>query len=491
MALTTKGLARAVQAAQCKSGSDPINTTDEAIMGLTHDVAKFIARTRYEDLPPKQIQAAKDLILDSLGASISGAHEQATDIVTQFAMEGGGGGGCGVVGRGFKTSLNNAALINGTSVHATELESLGQFTGSNAFTVIPVALAVAEKFGLSGKAVLEAVIIGLDVQVKIGMGGPGVFDKGFSSIGMFGVFGSTVAAGKLMGFTVEQMQHAIGIGISQCSGQLRLHGSTSHYVESGFGCRAGVTAAMLAKGGLTSDPNLIEGKQGFYELYSSDGRGYDAEHVAEKLGNPFCVSDIFIKKYGNCFLNHRSMDALAQMIEEHKFSDDDVAHVRAEIPPFIHDILGRFPEPLTGDDARFNLNHALAAILADGKPDMPYLKPFTDAGALDPRYKAARDKVEVIVRTDWTGGRASPYSQPVTVTLKSGQQFTKAVDARNLKGGADNPLSKEEMLTRHRNLTTGFLSPDQVERTIDLVDRLEQLDSITELMDIVTYGKKS
>jgi len=465
-------------------------TYEESEMALTQDVAKFITKAKYENLPPEQVQAAKDLILDSLGASISGAGEPATDIVTQYAIDGGGVAECGIVGRGFKSSLNNAAMINGTSVHATELESLGQFTGSNAFTVIPVALAVAEKFGLSGKAVLESVVIGLDVQVKIGMGGPGAFDKGFSSIGMYGVFGSTAAAAKLMGLSTEQIQHAIGIGIAQASGQLRLHGSTVHYVESGLGCRAGVTAAMLARGGLTSDPNLIEGKQGFYELYSSDGRGYDAESVSGKLGNPFIVSDIFIKKYGNCFLNHRSMDALVNLMQEHKLSYEDVASVRADIPPFIGDILGRFPDPTTGDEARFNLSHALGAILVDGTPELPYLKPFTEAGAVDAKYKEARKKVEVVVRHDWTGGRSSAYTQPVTVTLKSGQQYTAAVDARNLKGGADNPLTREEMLTRHRNLTTGFLSTEQVERTVDLVQRLEQLDTITELMDIVTFGKK-
>jgi 2-methylcitrate dehydratase PrpD len=246
---------------------------------------------------------------------------------------------------------------------------------------------------------------------------------------------------------------------------------------------------MLAKGGLTADPNLIEGKQGFYELYSSDGRGYDAEHVAEKLGNPFCVSDIFIKKYGNCFLNHRSMDALVQLMDEHKFHYDDVERVRAEIPPFIADILGRFPDPKTGDEARFNLNHALGSILVDEKIELPYLRPFTEAGARDPKYKEARRKVDVIERKDWTGGRSSGYSQPVTVVLKSGEQFTKAVDARNLKGGADNPLTKDELLTRHRALVEGFLSADQVERTVELVDRLESLDSIKELMDVITFGK--
>lgn len=457
-------------------------------MGLTRDISEFLVRRSGLEFTDSEIQAAKTLILDVVGACVSAANEPVTQMITSYVKESGGNEECSVLGQRFKTSLGHAAFINGATAHARELEAIGQYTGSNPFTVIPVALSVAEKYGCSGREVIEAVILALDVQVKLGMAGPGLFDRGLGSIGNYGAFGSTAAAGRLMKLSVEQMQNAFGIAISQASGQQQHTGSMTHLLESGFGCRNGVTSASLAKNGVTANPNFIEGKQGFFEVYSSFGRGYNLEGVAEKLGKPYCISDIYIKKYGNCFMNHRSMDALLQLMDKHGFGLDEVDRVRAEIPPFIADLL-RFEDPKNGSEAKFSLHQALGAVLADRKVELPYLRPFSDAGAVEPRYREARKKIDVIERKDMTGGRSVPYTQPVTVKLKSGQEYTAAVGARELKGGGDNPLSREEMTARHAAMTAGFLNAEQVARTIDLIDRLDQLDSVSELMELSTFGR--
>lgn len=217
-------------------------------MGLTNEVAKFVVEKGYNDFSKEEIQAAKDLILDGIGGMTGGAHERATEVTIQFARDTGGAAECGIFGGGLKTSLLNAALANGTSCHAQELESIGLYTGSNPMTNIPVALNVAEKFNLSGKAVIEGTIIGLEVQTKLGMGGPGSFDRGFSSIPLYGSMGAAATAGKMMKMNVEQLQNAFGIAIAQSSGQQRQQGSMTHLLEAGIACRNGVTAAMLARG---------------------------------------------------------------------------------------------------------------------------------------------------------------------------------------------------------------------------------------------------
>jgi len=456
-------------------------------MGLTHEIAKFIVEKGYGNFSKEEIQAAKGLILDAIGGMVGGAREPATAITIQYAQDTGGAGECGIFGGGIKTSLLNAALTNGTSCHSQELESIGLYTGSNPMTNIPVALSVGEKFNLSGKAVIEGTIIGLEVQTRLGMGGPGSFDRGFSSIPLYGSMGAAASAGKMMEMSVEQLQNALGIAIAQSSGQQRQQGSMTHLLEAGIACRNGVTAAMLARGGMTADPALIEGERGFYELFCSGGRGYNQESVVPGLGNPFCVAGVFIKKYGCCFFNHRAMDALVQLMEEHKIRFEDVASVEAEIPPFIANML-RFPEPQNGADAKFSLHQSLGAILIDGKVDLPYVRPFSDAGAVDPRYQKARKKIKVIERKDWAGGRSAPWSTPVTIYLKDGRKHTRAVDANELKGGAKNPLSREELAGRYRAMTQGFLSSSQIDRSIELISNLENLDSIAELMKLTTFG---
>lgn len=463
------------------------NNERRRAMELTKGVAEFIAGKGFADFTAGEIQAAKDLILDAVGAMVGGARERATSITIQYARDTGGVPECGILGGGLKTSLLNAALANGTSCHCQELESIGLFTGSNPMTNIPVALNVAEKENLPGKAVIEGTIIGLEVQTKLGIGGPGSFDRGFSSIPLYGSMGAAATAGKMMKMTAEQLQHAMGIAIAQSSGQQRQQGSMTHLLEAGIACRNGVTAAMLARGGMTADATLIEGERGFYDLFCSGGRGHNQESILASLGRPFCVSGVFIKKYGCCFFNHRAMDALVQLVTENHLEEKDVAGVEVEIPPFIANML-RFPEPRNGEDAKFSLHQALGAILADGKVALPYVRPFDGAGAVDPRYQAARKKIQVIERKDWGGGRSAPWSTPVTVHLKDGRTLTRAVSAEDLKGGPKNPLSRSELLSRYRAMTQGFLSSDQVERSLRMLADLENLPNIGELMNLATFG---
>lgn len=181
------------------------------------------------------------------------------------------------------------------------------------------------------------------------------------------------------------------------------------------------------------------------------------------------------------------MDALIQLIKENNIRYGEVESVRVEIPVWIAKIL-RFPDPQNGDDAKFSLHQSLGATLKeDGKIDLPFVYPFMDAGAVDPKYKEARKKVDVVERTDWTGGRAVPWSCPVTVSLKDGRKYTKDID--KIKGGQGNPLSKEELALRHKNLVQGFLSPEQIQRSVDLVFDLENLKDISELTKLATFGK--
>ena len=132
-------------------------------MEITRGVAKFIAEKGYRDFSRGEIQAAKDLILDATGGMIGRARERVTAITIPYARKTGGTAECGILGGKIQTSLLNAALANGTSCHSQELEAIGLYTGSNPMTNIPVALSIAEKLNLPGKAVIEGTVIGLEV----------------------------------------------------------------------------------------------------------------------------------------------------------------------------------------------------------------------------------------------------------------------------------------------------------------------------------------
>jgi 2-methylcitrate dehydratase PrpD len=456
-------------------------------MGATSEILRFIESKGFDDFPEDAVEIAKHAVLDSLGRMISGSGEPASRMAIRCFKENGGNPEAGVIGGRFRTSLPNAVFINGISAHCQELESIGLYTGSNPMTNIPVAFAIADKLKLSGKAILEGIIIGLEVQTKLGMHCPGAFDRGFSSIPTFGTIGAVATACKIMRLNPNQMGSAFGLAVSQCGGLQRQTGTMAHFVETGIGCRNGIIATLLGGEGITADPNSIEGAGGFADLYASGGKGHDVDALGPDLGNPWVINSpgLFIKKYGCCFFIHRALDALFAIIEERDIEGGQVAAVKVEVPTWIPKLV-KFSEPQNGAQAKFSMEQALGAALIDGKVELPYVRPFTDEGAIDSKYKEARDRVRVVVREDWDGGRSAPWSLPVTVELRDGTSYSKTVN--DIKGGPANPLSNEEFEARYRVMTREFLATEQIEKSIAIVRNLEGADDVSELMEIVTFG---
>ena len=190
---------------------------------------------------------------------------------------------CGVAGQGFRTSLTNAVLVNATSAHSQELEAMGHYTGSNPFYNIPVALAMAERYKLSGKEVVEGIIVGFEVQGRLGRYLSG-WERGFSGLTLYGTIGAVVTGSKMLKLTVDQTRMAIGLAIGSAGSQ-RNAGFMGHLLEAGIGCRNGATAALLAREGATADPDLIEGRRGFVDQFVAGQ--YDLEAVTRNLGDPF------------------------------------------------------------------------------------------------------------------------------------------------------------------------------------------------------------
>lgn len=179
-------------------------------MNLTEKISEFIIETIFEGIPPDMVHVAKDFILDSVGVQLVGSREPVSQIVREYIKENGGTPEAGVIGGGFRTSVTNAALLNGTSNHAPELEACGNFAGSNPLSVIPVALVLGEKLKVSGKKVLEAIIVGFEIQGKMGIATtPGSHNKGWCAIAVQGTMGAVVTAAKILDLSVDQTRMAL------------------------------------------------------------------------------------------------------------------------------------------------------------------------------------------------------------------------------------------------------------------------------------------
>jgi 2-methylcitrate dehydratase PrpD len=456
-------------------------------MNITKILSEFIVETNFQNIPQEVVRIAKEFVLDSIGAQLVGAKEPVSEILREYMKEDLGPPEAGVIGGGIRASVINAAFLNGTSNHAPELEACGDFAGSNLLSIIPVALAFGEKLKLPGKKVLEGIIVGFEIQGKMGLGTtPGSHDKGWCSISLHGTMGATVTAAKMLGLDVYKTRMAIGIAASQAGGLMRQVGTMTHLLEGGLGCRNGILAAVLAKMGLTASDDILDGRSNFWEVYVGEGR-YDLEKMIKDLGNPFYFASpgTMLKKYPCCTFTHHGLDALLELVHKDNLNYDEIISVEVGITPFIKNALVGGPDPKSGDMGKFSLEHCLASAILDKNVTF---ESFRDEKVLSARLKEARRKIIVTVHPEWPSGRSN-LSIPVIIKLKNGKELTNKVE--KVKGTIDLPMSREEQIERYRGFAKPFLSSAQIEQSAKLILNLDELKDIAEVMNIVTFGPKS
>ncbi len=447
-------------------------------MSPLEQLARFVVETSFRDFPQDVTRFSKELVLSCLGGILAGSTWPAGEIVAKYVKEMAGTPEAGVIGAGFRAPAQNAAFVNGVAAHATELEDDSFPEAASTITLVPVILAVGEKLKLSGKQVLEAFILGYEVQGKMGLAFPGLMERGYMTLTLFGNMGAAAAATKLLGLDVDQTRTALSLAASQAGGLTQQVGSMAHFFESGTSCKNGILAAMLAKEGLTAQGDIIERPLGFADTIVGKGE-YNLEVMTRDLGNPFRILSVGIKKYGCCWLNHRVIDAVLQLIEEHNISYDQVVCVEIGVNSFVATVL-KYPDPTNKEETLFSLEHSIAGAILEKKVD---LKTFTDAKVVDEKFKEARKKIKMVVHSDWEPGALAGVN-PVTIKLIDGREYTGVADYAI--GQPERPISTERIVAKYRVCARLVLPDEEAERVPELVLNLEKLKDITELMNVVT-----
>lgn len=445
-------------------------------MAVSEKLAKFVVETGYNDIPQNSIDYTKRLTLSTLGSMLWGSTLPAGKIVIKLIKEWGGTPEVGVIGGGFKTSLPNAALAGGNFAHASEWEGDSRPESVGLLTLLPVTFALAEKLGCSGKDILEATILGHEVQARIGLACVPATERGFFSVPVFGNFGATTVAAKLLKLDAGQIMVALSIAASQAAGSIRQSATMSHFVETGFAARNGLVAAMLAKEGFTADVDILEDTShgvGFGSAVAGK-EGYQLEKVTQDLGKPFRVELIDTKHYPCHSQQQRALDGTLQLVNKHDIPYEDVESVAIELKSDVHEIDSL--DPPDGESSRFSIQHGVAGALLEHSVGRDT---FTDKKAVDPRFKEARRKVKLIVPPE------SVDADKVTVKLKDGKEYN--ISVKSWKGHYTSPLTTEELVAKFQDATGSTLSASQVDRVIELMLNLDNLKDVTELIKIITF----
>ena len=265
-------------------------------MELTGRLAEFVCETEFEDIPADTVNKAKECFLDWQGVALAGTKDPASIIMMQYVMALGGKPEASVIGSAIKTDMASAALANGLIGHALDFDDYHDETvihGSAA--CVPSILAVAEKNNLSGKDFLTAMILGIDVCIRVGLGlGDYHYQRGWHTTATAGTFGATAGVAKLLKLNVNQLVNAFGICGTQASGLRQVFGTMCKPFHTAKVSREGVMSAVLAQMGFTSSLEMIEGPLGVFDVLTEVP---NEKIVLDQLGQEYYINHLSIKPY--------------------------------------------------------------------------------------------------------------------------------------------------------------------------------------------------
>ncbi len=449
-------------------------------MTTTQDVAAYIVGTGYGDFDAETVHRAKALFLSSLGMMVAGSKTPSGQVLAEYAKSAGSAGESGIAGMGFRTSAELAAFVNATAAHSTELEDDSWPEAMYTCHLIPAVFALGEELQSSGKDIIEAFIIGYEVQARPGMilTNGGATERGNLSAPHLGAIGVAAAASKLLGLDQHKTTMALSLAVSQASGSTRQMGTGAHLFEAGVAGRNGITAAKLAKLGLTGVTDILEGPKGYFDALA--GMPEIDFHLG--TGKDLRMMEVGFKKYTACYLMQRVIDGIMELASAHEFSADDVAEVIVEVNLTFPEII-KFPKPKDGDEARFSLHHSVAVALSGEDITM---WSFSDEAVLDPALQKHWDKTTIRVNPDWPRAIYGE-ANPVTIRLKDGREVEKLCAIAH--GDPEDSLSDTEVGHKYMSCCDDILTPENARNAEGLVWQLDKANDVRDLMHILTFDR--
>src|SRR6266853_4351859 len=307
-------------------------------LSLTDYVAGFVVATRGQGVPVDVALLGKRSVLDGIGLALAGAASQTGSITRRYlaALGIAAERGSTVIGSDLRLPARFAAFANGISIHADDYDDTqlavakdrvyGLLTHPTA-PALPPALALAERAGLGGEALMVAYQIAVEVECKIAEAIlPRHYQQGFHSTATCGAIGAAAGAARLLGLDRETTRRALSLGATQAAGLRENFGTMTKPFHAGRAAESGVVAAEMAALGFTASPNGLEADRGFFR---AAGGGYSAEAIDGRLGNPwtFASPGVSIKPHPSGSLTHPGMSVMLDLIHRHDLRPERVERV--------------------------------------------------------------------------------------------------------------------------------------------------------------------
>jgi len=460
--LTAAGLAAQAARAQSKP-------TEAPAKDVTRTLARYVVNAKHEDLPAPVRKEAARTLLNWAGCAIGGSRHETLDIAISALAPFAGPGQATVLGRKEKLDVMHSALMNGISSHIFDYDDTHLRTIIHpAGPVASAILALSEYRPVSGHEFLNALVLGAEVECRIGNAVyPAHYDIGWHITGTTGVFGSAAAVGKLLRLNEQQMVWALGLAATQPVGLKEMFGTMTKSFHPGRAAQNGLTAAFLASRNYTSSNQGIEAKEGWANVLST-ARNY--AEIMDNLGKTYEISINTYKPFACGIVIHPTLDACIQLRNQYNLKADQIEKIELRVNRLVEILTGK-KTPQTGLEGKFSVYYAAAVAIVQGAAGE---KQFSDALVKDSTIVALRDRVTTIVDPAVSAERVQ-----VTITLKDGRKLEKNIE--NAIGSVKNPMSDKALEAKFADLAEGVIPAAQARKVMDLCWNVEKLAGAAEI----------
>ena len=448
---------------------------------ITGRLARYMVEARSRTLPTEVAREARHRILDTLAAMVSGARLKPGEMAIRYARAQGGVAEATVVATDLRTAAVNAALANGMFAHADETDDFEPVTKAHpGSAVVPAALAMAEREGSSGVALLQAVTLGYDLCCRflLALGPDLVRGSHRSAEGTSSTMGAVGSAASLARLDEKAMRHALSYAAQQVSGIWSWVRDAEHVEKafdfSGMGARNGVTAAIMAQMGFSGVRDVLDGEHNALVALSSDPK---PEEMVAGLGSRYFVTETAIKPYSVGYPIQAPLDAFLRLHREHALTTDNVERIVVRLP----EDGARVVDDRAMPDV--NCQHIIALALVDGT--LSFEGSHSYERMKDPEVRAVKARVRLIGDRTLMD-RAAPRSGLVEVTLKDGRSVSHFT--RHAPGTRENPLDTESVNAKARLLMAPVLGAAKTDEVIRRVNALEELSDLRALRPFLAHA---
>jgi 2-methylcitrate dehydratase PrpD len=452
-------------------------SNDSAPDALSSKLARWASSIRFDDLPRDVVDATKLRVMDVIGLALAGAETEFGRSTRAAALAMSPPGPCRILGCGDRVGVATAAFVNGAYSQALEFDDThNQSIVHMSSPAVAAALALADYAPVSGRDLITAIAIGNEISCRVGCVSSGELHKrGFHPTGLFAAFGAAFLSSKLLRLDARPTARAAGIVGSFAAGLLEcwVDGTQTKFLHPGWAAQSGITAAFLARAGVTGPAQVFEGRWGLFASHVQDASAHrDFRRIDAELGAHWESRNSSFKPFPAAHVIHPYIDAVLRLRGQHAIAPDQIERVDCPVAGFIVTIVceptGEKFAPASDSHGRVSLQYTLAEALYCGALGK---NAYSDENLRNPAILALARKVRYHVEPDYPGpGR---FKGAAKITLKDGRVF-EHVEEYN-RGSAENPMSANELRAKFDENAAGFLGAEQRERLVDQIQRLELL----------------